>query len=197
MNWSRGSLLVLAATAAPMSASAHLVSSGLGPVYDGIVHFAFSPEELVVTGVLALLAGRCGNAPARSVMFVFPSAWYLGGWAGIPLSRGWQELAPAAGLLAVGGLLAANARLSRPVLIGMALVLGLIYGGIDAASFVNRVEWAVLVGGAAAIFVLMTLLAAVAVSLRDFRAIIAARVAGSWAAAFGLLLAGWAWHSPR
>ena len=43
----------------PHNAEAHLVTTGLGPIYDGISHFALSPEVWVPVLALALcLVGR-------------------------------------------------------------------------------------------------------------------------------------------
>ena len=38
-------------------AEAHLDATGMGPMYDGLMHFLTSPEDLVPALALALLAG--------------------------------------------------------------------------------------------------------------------------------------------
>ena len=65
-------LIALLLIASP--AEAHLMSTGLGPIYDGISHFALSPEDLVPSVALALLAGQCGPGTGRRVIFVLPVA---------------------------------------------------------------------------------------------------------------------------
>ena len=45
-------VLTLALSSAP--AEAHLNSTGMGPVYDGVMHFLMSPEDLVPALALAL-----------------------------------------------------------------------------------------------------------------------------------------------
>ena len=40
-------LLLLVIFALPVSAEAHLNSTGMGPIYDGLMHFLISPEDLV------------------------------------------------------------------------------------------------------------------------------------------------------
>ena len=40
-------LALLAACAVSSPAEAHLVTTGLGPVYDGIAHVLLTPEDLV------------------------------------------------------------------------------------------------------------------------------------------------------
>jgi hydrogenase/urease accessory protein HupE len=44
-------------TGSARTAQAHLVTTGLGPVYDGISHFLLSPDDLIPVLALALLAG--------------------------------------------------------------------------------------------------------------------------------------------
>jgi urease accessory protein len=65
-------LLFLALALGASRAEAHLVTTGLGPVYDGISHFLMSPEDLVPAFALALLAGQCGPETAGRVLFVLP-----------------------------------------------------------------------------------------------------------------------------
>jgi hypothetical protein len=50
---------------------------------------------------------------------------------------------------------------------------------------------------AACVFVLMALMASVSLPLRRIQAVIAVRVAGSWTAALGLLMAGWFMHGRQ
>ena len=77
-------------------AEAHLVTTGLGPAYDGILHFLTFPEDLVPVSMLALLAGQCGRQTARRILFVLPLAWLVGGLAGMvarftpPLNVTWR-----------------------------------------------------------------------------------------------------------
>ena len=37
----------------PATSHAHLVNTGLGPVYDGVSHFALTPEDLLPALALA------------------------------------------------------------------------------------------------------------------------------------------------
>ena len=39
----------------PLPAQAHLNSTGMGPIYDGFMHFVMSPEDFVPVLALALL----------------------------------------------------------------------------------------------------------------------------------------------
>ena len=64
-------------------AEAHLNATGMGPVYDGLVHFLTSPEDLVPALALALLAGLRGAPYGRRAMFTLPAAWLLGSLFGL------------------------------------------------------------------------------------------------------------------
>ena len=105
----RTALAALALALAPSAAEAHLVTTGLGPVYDGIAHFALSPEDYVPIVGAALLAGLRGKDHARLAVLVLPLAWFAGGvLGGLP---GAPALAAPLWLpfLAVGLLVAADA----------------------------------------------------------------------------------------
>src|SRR5664279_2478816 len=52
-----------------LPAEAHLNSTGLGPFYDGLIHFLMSPEDLVPVLALALLAGLRGASYGRRALF--------------------------------------------------------------------------------------------------------------------------------
>ena len=59
----------------PGAARAHLVATGLGPVYDGAAHFALSPEDYVPIAGAALLVGLRGEEHARPAVLILPLAW--------------------------------------------------------------------------------------------------------------------------
>jgi hydrogenase/urease accessory protein HupE len=74
---------VLACTLVPSRAEAHLVTTGLGPIYDGISHVFLSPDDLVPIVAIALLAGLNGPAVGRRALFALTAAWLAGGMAGV------------------------------------------------------------------------------------------------------------------
>lgn len=114
-----------AATSAllPKGAQAHLVETGLGPVYDGVAHFALSPEDYVPIVGLALLAGLRGKDQARLAVLLMPLAWVIGGVLG-SLPDAPALAAPSwTAFLVVGGLVAADLRL--PIAVTGALIVGL------------------------------------------------------------------------
>jgi hydrogenase/urease accessory protein HupE len=177
----------------PSSVSAHLNSTGMGPLYDGLLHFFTSPEDIVPVVALAMFAGLRGTAYGRRALFLLPASWFvgclLGGFARQPIS--WPLTALS--FLLFGGLVAANANLSLRATTLLAVLLGLVHGGLNGSG----VRWTgsvfvVYVGLVGGIFILIALVSALVVRLRPPWARIAVRVAGSWIVATGLLLLGWA-----
>lgn len=183
----------LAVLGASSLAEAHLVTTGLGPLYDGVSHLFVTFDDLLPAVAMALLAGLNGTEAGRRALFVLPAAWLLGGAAGFasglaPLPAGVTSLS----LLALGVLTAADRRLSPAVVAALAAALGLAHGWLNGASIAAAGrEPSGLFGIAAAVFVLVALLAALAASLTRPWARIVVRVAGSWIAAIGLLSLGW------
>jgi hydrogenase/urease accessory protein HupE len=178
----------------PAVAQAHFNSSGLGPVYDGALHFFASPEDCAAVVALALLAGLRGAAHGRRVLFVLPFAWLLGSVLG--LAAVMTQASPALSaswLLALGVLVALDARLSPTVITALAALLGLVHGYSNGSGMdMTRPVLIALVGLSATVFVAVALPAAAVIRFGDAWRQIAVRVAGSWIAASGLLLLGWA-----
>jgi hydrogenase/urease accessory protein HupE len=186
--------LVFTLLMSPLPAEAHLNSTGMGPFYDGLMHFLTGPEDLVPVLALALLAGLRGAAFGRRALFTLPVAWILGGLAGLStMSANPHPLMAAAWFLLLGGLLAADAGLSLSLTTALAALLGLYHGYLNGNGM-GRFDIAVvaLLGLVFAIFALIALTAAFVVRLHAQWARLAVRVAGSWIAASGLLMLGWA-----
>jgi urease accessory protein len=166
----------------------------MGPLYDGAVHFLTSPGDWMAALAFALFAGLRGAASGRIAVFVLPGAWLLGAFAGAtrPLLDE-PALAPALWLIALGGLLALDAKLPPRALAALAAALGLYHGFLNGTglgdSLTSLLE---LVGLCASVFALCALASALVVALRRAWTRIAVRVAGSWIAASGLLWLGWA-----
>jgi len=175
-------------------AEAHLNSTGLGPFYDGLMHFLMSPEDIVPVLALALLAGLRGAAHGRRALLVMPTAWFVGGIVGASsVAANVHPIIAAAWFLLLGGLLAADAKLSLRVTTALAAFLGIYHGYLNGTGMGQSMSAVVvLLGLVFAIFVLVALAAAFVVRLHAQWARIAVRVAGSWIAASGLLLLGWA-----
>ena len=175
------------------SAQAHLASTGLGPVYDGISHFFLSLDDLLPVLAMALLAGLNGPVGARRSLFALPAAWIAGGMAGFyggaaDIAAGVTALL----LLVLGTLVAVDRKLVWFVIVPLACALGLWNGWFNGTAIaVAGREAIALVGMGGAVLVLMALTSALVLSLRSPWARISVRVAGSWIAATGLLMLGW------
>ena len=176
----------------PAVADAHLVTSGLGPVYDGLLHFVLTPEDLLPALALALLAGLRGAAHARRALFVLPAAWLLAGALGLAAHGSASPILTSISFVLLGGLVAADARLSVGAMTILAALLGFGHGYLNGAAMgLPGLGVSGLAGIVAAVFTLVALAASVVVPLRARWTRVAVRVAGSWIAAIGLLLLGW------
>lgn len=188
-----GLLAASAALIAPSAAQAHLVNSGLGPVYDGALHLILSPMDIVRLIALGLFAGAQGPAGARAVVIGAPVAWFLAGAAALgPATTGTFAVANGAGLFLLGAAIALDLR--PPVAVTAAAAAA--FAGL--LGFQNGIElwagggdWTQLLGTTAAVLVLMLLVTSFVTAATSFAARIVCRVLGSWAAATGLLSIGW------
>ena len=175
-------------------AHAHLNSTGMGPIYDGLMHFLLSPEDFVAVLALALFAGLRGAAFGRRTLFVLPAAWFLGGLVGL-YSSTWSGSAVLSSIwiLLLGGLLAFNAQPSLHLTTAIAALLGVYHGYSNGAGMGEPGTAALaLLGLSFAVFVVVALASAFVVQLRAQWGRIAVRVVGSWITASGLLMLGWA-----
>jgi urease accessory protein len=186
------SLSVAVALVTPAPAYAHLVTTGLGPLFDGIMHLAVTPEDLLPTLAIAMLAGLRGREHARAVLFALPLSWLFAGWIGLGRPLEIPLAVTTVSFLALGGLVAGDVGLSRRSVAAIAIVMGGLHG------YLNGFEMAVaglgtvgLIGAMASVFVLVALASAFVVSLEAAWTRVAVRVAGSWVVAVGLLMVGW------
>jgi len=188
---------VTALIATPAVAHAHLVNSGLGPIYDGALHLMMSPEELLGVIAMGLLAGLRGARASRLAVLALPAAWLAGALIGSTLA-GFPDppWVSALCLLGLGGLVALDCALPTWA-VGL---LAALFGGFHGLS--NGVALAAsgaaptaMLGIAAAVAILGLLLSALVVSLPRAWLRIAVRVAGSWVGAMGMLLLGWSMKS--
>lgn len=177
----------------PGVADAHLMSTGVGPFYDGALHVLASADQVLPLLALCLLAGLRGKASGRAILFALPPALLVGGAAGR-----WGPATPFIGvastilLLTLGGLVAADVRLSSRAVILAATACGLLIGYANGAAMAEARLGAVsLLGIATTGFVAAALVTAFVVSLRAAWMRIAVRAAGSWMVALGLLMVAW------
>jgi hydrogenase/urease accessory protein HupE len=185
-------MIALGLALCPLPGHAHLIETGLGPLYDGITHFALTPEDLIPALALAMFAGLRGTEHARRVMFVLPGAWLLGGIAGTLAGAPALVIPAWLPLLALGGLVAADARLPPAATAAIAVLLGIVLGyanGYAMAQAGPGIRG--VLGIAGTVFVATTIAAACVVAWQAGWMRIAWRALGGWVAASGLLLLGW------
>jgi urease accessory protein len=192
-----GVAIGLATAFLPAPAEAHLVTTGLGPVYDGIGHLLMSPEDLIPALALALYAGLRGPRAGRFALFLLPAAWLVGGLVGLMAPARITFPVATVSFLALGALVAADLPLPAPAIGTLAAALGLAHGFVNGAALAGAGGARGLIGIVAALFVVAALASAFVVALERPWKRIAVRVAGSWIAAVGLLLLGWSLRGTR
>jgi urease accessory protein len=178
---------------APSMAQAHLVTTGLGPFYDGAMHLALSPDDWLGLFAAALLAGLRGPQAGRWTLAMLPAAWVVGATVGL-LVPGVPAL-PGISILSfvvLGLLVALDVKLPAWGVATVAGLFGLLHGLLNGAAL-SQANAGVLnvLGIVTTVFVLLLLVSAAVMSLRPAWTRVAVRVAGSWVVAVGMLMFGW------
>ena len=187
----KGLITVISLLCWPSYASAHLVTTGLGPVYDGIGHLVMTPEDLVPVLAIALFAGLRGTAPGRRALFVLPLAWFAGGLLGVAI-KGLPTLpVSAVSFFILGVLVAADLKLSQKSFTAIVVAVGFVHGVLNGVVLKEGAGILGLLGIMATLFVIVAIVSAFIVSLKQPWTKIVVRVAGSWVAAMGMLMFGW------
>jgi urease accessory protein len=180
---------------APAVAQAHLMVTGLGPIYDGISHFATSPEDFLPLIALAFLAGLRAPRHARALFYTLPLAWFAGAVYAMldaPTPAIILSALTAGLFLTTGGCLACRAKLSLGGCVALGTFLGLVRGTANFSSLeTSGANLLTLAGVCVAVTILFTLAVSVTLPLKRLWLVVAARAYGSWIAALGLFLAGW------
>jgi len=175
----------------PSTAAAHLVTTGLGPVYDGIGHLVMTPEDLIPVLALALYAGLRGAARGRRALFILPVTWFMGGLLGVYIT-GLSELPVAPiSFFILGVLVAADLYIPSALFTVVVMVVGFVHGVLNGVALKEGAGVLGLIGIMATLFVIVALVSALIVSLKKPWTRIVVRVAGSWVAAIGMLMFGW------
>lgn len=175
----------------PDTAEAHLVTTGMGPVYDGIGHLLLTPEDLLPTLALALYAGLRGVAAGKLALFLFPLAWLSGGIIGLQMGSTVSLQLPVVSIILLGILVAADFRLPQQVFMPLVITVGIMHGYLNGIALQAGPRLLGLVGIMATLFVLLAIISAFVISLKKPWTRIAIRVLGSWTAAIGILMTGW------
>jgi hydrogenase/urease accessory protein HupE len=176
------------------TAHAHLVTSGVGPFYDGMAHFLVSPEDLLVVVALSLLGGISGKQVARWVAVALPLAWLLGMLMGasFPKASGDAAIIAAVTTLLSGLLLCASPPSPLWVMLPLVSIIGAVHGWLNGEAVASTGTSPLAgLGIVIAAAIVGLLLSAASVSLTASWQRVALRVAGSWIAAIGLLAIAW------
>ena len=179
--------------AAPAAAQAHLVNSGLGPLYDGALHLLMSPGDLLGIVAAAMLAGLRGARAGRLTAIVLPVVWLAGGVIGMKLQVAaelpWLSVFS---FMILGVLVAADARLSPVVVASLGGLYAVLHGLLNGSALaVLGAGSTALLGIVLTVLMVALLIAAAVVAMRAPWGRVAVRVAGSWVAAVGILMIGW------
>jgi len=178
----------------PTVAHAHLVNSGLGPFYDGMLHLMLSPGDLLGLLAAALLAGLQGPRASRLTVIVMPAAWLLSGLVGLNMPASLQLPGLSVLSFAILGALVAldSKRLPEWAVAALAGLFGALHGLLNGSALAAIGAGTVsLLGIVTTVFVLTLIVASLVIPLQRAWTRIAVRVAGSWVAAVGMLMFGW------
>jgi len=195
--------LLVAATllAITQQADAHIAAVRLGDFYSGALHPLTDLQDLVLWTALGLLAGTLGASKARWLVLMLPLGLIVGLAYG--LKAGVSATAPvtdAAMMVGLGLLLAAGIRLPAIALWVVALSLAVVRGianagGVGPQTNVVLFGAGLAAAGYAAITLIMALTVAFCRPAPDASPAwrkIAVRACGSWIAAIGLMMGGFA-----
>jgi hydrogenase/urease accessory protein HupE len=201
-GWIRAGLGIAVALLCATRGEAHLVSTGIGPFYDGVGHFLLSPEDLIPAVALALLAGMRGERAGVWALWTLPAAWVAGGLAGLlggaPVIS--DQVSSAFSFLILGALVAADLSLPAPAVAALALFLGGLHGffnGLALREAAAKAAVLQLAGIGLILFLVVLHVSDLVQTLRRPWTRIVVRVLGSWIAASGLLLLGWSLRAHR
>lgn len=180
----------------PGIAQAHLVSMRFGDYYSGLLHPLTALEHLLAFIALGILAGVLGATPSRRLLLSFGPALAVGAWLAARDSEAMPlHLLVLASLVAIGGLLALGRPLGAMALLALSIVAGLVHGYENGRGFpVGGDTGLYVLGVATSGYLLVTLVSAalVAVKERPHWLLVACRTAGSWIAAVGVMMLGFA-----
>ena len=197
----RAWVAVAALLVSAQAAQAHIVAARLGDFYAGALHPLTDLQDIILWIAMGVLAGSLGATTGRWLVLVFP----LGLLAGLGLGPAFGVVSAGAvadaGTIAVLGLLlATNLRIGAAPLCLIAVGLALMRGAANAGDLgpeTNRLLFAAGLAGAGYAAITLTMALTVAFRGTDAgRSIawrgIAIRAFGSWIAAIGVMMGGFA-----
>lgn len=186
-----GALILLIAY--PSTAAAHLVTTGLGPFYDGALHLLLSPEDLLGLVAAIALAGLQGAKASRIAVVTLATTWFIFSLVSLNLTVGfdfpWLNIIS---IIILGALVAVNPTLPPAVAALLAGLYGALHGLLNGSALAAMDSGLLsIVGVSVTVLIIGLLCSALIVSLKAAWTRIVIRVAGSWIAAVGMLMLGW------
>jgi hypothetical protein len=162
---------------------------GIGGVFGGVIHAVLVPEHGLTLLALGLVLGRQKQDARRSGMLIFVALLTCGLIAAALIG----EETVAADLLLLAtcslGLLIAAAWMPPRLVLCLAALAGLMFALDSKPDGTSAVESTrMLIGSGLGAAIAIALVAESAVYLRGYALLIAARVAGSWIAAIGIMV---------
>lgn len=188
VHWSAATLLCI-----PSVAFAHLVNSGLGPIYDGALHLLLSPGDLLGLVAFAMLSGLRGAKAGRLTVVGMTVAWLLAGLIGLRMPAvPPMPLLLVVSLVVPGAMVAFDVKLPPVFIALLAALFGLLHGLQNGAALsATGAGTAALSGIVMTVLLTSLLISAAIVPIEAAWSRIAVRVLGSWVAAVGILMFGW------
>jgi hydrogenase/urease accessory protein HupE len=146
-----------------------------------------------------MLAGLIGKQHGRTALFTLTSAWLAGGGFGLQMAEEVSlPIANTLSFLIVGVLVAADRKLPLLLVSGLSTALGFLHGFLNGTAMAQAGNgFLALMGISTFVFVIAAIVSAFVVSLQRVWARVAVRVAGSWIAAIGFLMLGWAFRGVK
>jgi len=197
----RAGVAAAALLVSAQAAQAHIVAARLGDFYAGALHPLTDLQDIILWIAMGVLAGSLGATTGRWLVLVFP----LGLLAGLGLGPAFGvvsagAVADAGTIAFLGLLLATNLRIGTAPLCLIAVGLALMRGAANAGDLgpeTNRLLFAAGLAGAGYAAITLTMALTVAFRGTDAgRSIawrgIAIRAFGSWIAAIGVMMGGFA-----
>jgi len=187
---------------AASSAHGHIVGARLGDFYSGALHPLTDLQDVLLWIALGLLAASLGASRSRWLVLVLPLGLIAGLASALDLHReAGGPLTSAVMMVVTGVVLAAGIRINAIVLSLLALVVAVVRGIANAGGIAPETDPTLFGAGVAASgYVAITLVTAAVLAFREYGGAeqsprwrtIALRACGSWMAAIGLMLGGFA-----
>ena len=152
----------------PSKADAHLVTTGLGPFYDGAMHLLLSPVDLLGLVASSLLDGLNGDRAVSFTDISLPITWFTAGLVGLKLPvtivLPWLSVLS---FVILGILVAIDPKLPPAAVASLAGLFGFLHGLLNGSALGEIGAGPLsLFGIATTVLIISLLLAACIASLR-------------------------------